>query len=153
VNSVIIETDVKNVVDIDSDVIRNTLSRLRAIDGLLAVCVVDPDSAQVLEAVIADGDRGDGDAAVTVVAAAAGDVVQVINLMLSTLGEPDELEDVIITLGRRHHLIVPRPQIGADGVLVVLTLDRERTNLARARLQVRACGPLLAPPPETGHVA
>jgi hypothetical protein len=67
----------------------------------------------------------------------------VIGLMTASLGDPDELEDVIITLGRRHHLITPMSTAGADGILIVVTLDRARTNLAMARQQLRALGPLL----------
>jgi hypothetical protein len=51
---------------------------------------------------------------------------------------------VIITFGRRQHLIVPLPAAGADGLIIVVTLDREHTNLALARLQLRALVPLLA---------
>ena len=125
--------------------VQQTLARLRSIQGLVTASLVEPGSAHVLETVVAGGDPD----ATTVesrsvtVAAAASDVVQVIDLMAAGLGEPDELEDVIITLGRRHHLITSIPQAGTDGLLIVVTLDRTRTNLAMARQQLRALGPLL----------
>jgi hypothetical protein len=127
--------------------VHQTLSRLRSINGLVAATLVEADSAHVLETVVVDSaaetSSPSGDAAATTVAAAASDVVQVIGLMAASLGEPDELEDVIVTLGRRHHLITPVPAAGIDGLIIVVTLDRARTNLAMARQQLRALGPLL----------
>jgi hypothetical protein len=155
VNYVASETAVK----FGTDAVRQALERLRTINGLVTACLVEPDSAQVLEIVVgAEADAGPsgatGDPAVITVAAGASDVVQVIGLMIASLGEPDDLEDVTIALGRRYHLIVPQPTVGADGMLVVLTLDRARTNLALARQQLRALGPLLlGPEPEAGHDA
>jgi hypothetical protein len=85
------------------------------------------------------------------VAAGASDVIQVIGLMTASLGDPDEVEDVIITLGRRHHLITPLPTAGADGLILVVTLDRSATNLALARRQLHALGPLLETATTAGH--
>ena len=128
------------------DAVQQALAELRSIHGLITASLVEPDSAQVLETVVAannaDVPAGSGDASATV-AVGASDVIQVIDLMAASLGEPDELEDVIITLGRRHHLITPLPAAGANGLIMVVTLDRARTNLALARQQLRALGPLL----------
>ena len=158
VNSVTSDTDVRISSVADTDAVRRALSRLRTIDGLVTVCLVEPDSAQVLEIVVgADADPvvagAVTDPSAVTVAAGASDVVQVIGLMTSSLGEPDELEDVTIALGRRYHLIVPQREVGADGVIIVLTLDRARTNLALARQQLRSFGPLLASVDDAGHVA
>ena len=136
------------------DAVQSALARLRSIDGLVAACLVEPDSAHVLETVVVVEDAGAGSASgdtsagqrgvgAATVAAGASDIMQVIGLMTSSLGDPDDLEEVIITLGRHHHLITPLPQAGADGLLVVVTLNRARTNLALARQQLRALGPLL----------
>lgn len=134
-----------------SDAVRAVLARLQGIDGLVTACLVEPDSAFVLDTVVgkptsdADSvvDTTGGEAAAATISAAASDVVQVIGLMTSSLGDPDELEDVTITFGRKHHLITPLPEAGVDGLLVVVTLDRARTNLALARQQLRSLGPLL----------
>jgi hypothetical protein len=127
--------------------VHGTLSRLRSINGLVTAALVEPDSAHVLETVVAGSDADipsdTADAAATTLAAGASDVVQVVGLMAAGLGEPDDLEDVIITLGCRHHLITPLPTAGIDGLIIVVTLDRARTNLALARQQLRALGPLL----------
>jgi predicted regulator of Ras-like GTPase activity (Roadblock/LC7/MglB family) len=133
------ETDVKG-----ENVVRQTLARLHSIDGLISAALVEPDSAHVLE-------TRTGDRVAATVAAGASDVIQVIGLMTASLGDPDELEDVIITLGRRHHLITPLPTAGADGLILVVTLDRSATNLALARRQLRALGPLLEIATTVGH--
>lgn len=132
--------------DSSADAVHRTLAGLRSIHGLISASLVEPDSGHVLDTVAA-GRRLDiaptpGDTAATV-AAGASDVIQVIELMAASLGEPDELEDVIVTLGRRQHLITPLPAVGAVGLIMVVTLDRERTNLALARQQLHALGPLL----------
>lgn len=132
--------------------VHRTLSRLRSIHGLVTASLVEPDSAHVLETVVAGSDAAT-EATSTTVAAGASDVVQVIGLMAAGLGQPDELEDVIITLGLRHHLITPLPEAGSDGLLIVLTLDRARTNLALARQQLRALGPLLIAATVPGRVS
>ncbi|MCD5350713.1 hypothetical protein [Kineosporia mesophila] len=124
---------------------------MQGLDGLVTACLVEPDSAFVLDTVVgkpateADttAEAPDDGAVAATISAAASDVVQVIGLMTSSLGDPDELEDVTITFGRKHHLITPLPEAGVDGLLVVVTLDRARTNLALARQQLRALGPLL----------
>jgi hypothetical protein len=136
------DSDVKG-----EDVVQQTLAGLRSIHGLITASLVEPDSAHVLETVAAgqsldDATPNSGSATARTVASGASDVIQVIGLMAANLGEPDELEDVIITLGRRHHLISPLPAAGSDGLIMVVTLDRERTNLALARQQLRALGPL-----------
>jgi hypothetical protein len=137
------------------DAVYRALSRLRSIHGLVAAFLIEPDSAHVLETVVAgsDPDAAIAAGASSAVAAGASDVVQVIGLMAAGLGEPDDLEDVIITLGRRHHLITPLPGAGTDGLLVVVTLDRARTNLAMARQQLRALGPLLESPSTPSHAS
>jgi hypothetical protein len=137
--------------------LHQALGRLRAVHGLITASLVEPDSAHVLQTVVAGSDAGAAStadtSAVTTVAAAASDVAQVIGLMAAGLGEADDLEDVIITFGRRHHLITPVPTAGADGLLIVVTLDRARTNLAIARQQLRALGPLLDTTGAVGHAS
>jgi hypothetical protein len=142
-----------------SDSVRAALSRLTSIGGLVVACLIEPDSAYVVDAVVGDvrfTETADVPAAELVartVAAGASDVAQVISLMTASLGDPDELEDVIITLGRHHHLITPLPAAGANGLLIVVILDRARTNLALARQQLRALGPLLEYATDPGRVS
>ena len=128
-----------------ANAVQEILGRVARVTGLVTASLVEAGSAHVLETV--HGDAGDlgppGRAAAATVAAAAGDVVQVLRLMTASLGEADDVEDVIVTLGRHHHVVRPLPEAGADGLFVVVTLDRAGTNLALARRQLRALGPAL----------
>jgi hypothetical protein len=131
-----------------TDAVRDSLGRLRAIEGLVSACLVEPETGHVLGAVLGDtsGLAASGEVAVSVVAAGASDVVQVIRLMSATLGSPDEVEDVIISLARHHHVLRPLPAAGVDGLFLVVTLDRARTNLALARRQLSRLDPALENP-------
>jgi hypothetical protein len=125
--------------------VKETLGRLGEVTGLVSASLVEPGSGHVLETV--HGDAGDpgptGRSAAATVAAGASDVVQVLRLMTASLGAADDVEDVIVTLGRYHHVIRPLPEAGVDGLFVVVTLDRAGTNLALARRQLRALEPAL----------
>jgi hypothetical protein len=125
--------------------VKETLGRLLGVTGLVSASLVEPASGHVLETV--HGEAGDpgppGRSAAATVAAGASDVVQVLRLMTASLGAADDVEDVIVTLGRHHHVIRPLPDAGVDGLFVVVTLDRAGTNLALARRQLRGLGPAL----------
>jgi hypothetical protein len=123
-----------------ADAVHEVLGRLRAVSGLVSACLVEPDSGHVVDTVLGDaGPTGAaGERAVAIVAAGTSDVVQVVRLMAASLGDPDDVEDVIVTLGRHHHIVRAFPDAGIDGLFVTLTLDRGRTNLALARRQMRA---------------
>jgi hypothetical protein len=127
-----------------TDALHEALDRLRSVAGLVSACLVEPGSGQVIESAVGEaGQPGPpGDTAVSIVAAGASDIVEVVRLMTASLGDPDDVEDVIVTLGRHHHLIRALPEAGVDGLFVAMTLDRSRTNLALARRQVRALDPL-----------
>jgi len=124
------------------DVVHEGLTRLAAMDGLVSACLVEIETGHVLDTLIGSSSAGqdaswsDANAA-RMVAAGASDIVHVIRLMTSSLGGPDGLEDVIVTLGQHHHILRPLPRAGIDGLLVVVTLDRTATNLALARRQLR----------------
>jgi len=125
--------------------VQEALHRLGGVTGLVSASLVEPSSGHVLETV--HGDAGDpgptGRAAAATLAAGASDVVQVLRLMTASLGAADDVEDVIVTLGRHHHVVRPLPEAGVAGLFVVVTLDRTGTNLALARRQLRALGPAL----------
>ena len=126
--------------------VREALDRLGGVTGLVSASLVEPSSGHVLETI--HGEAGDpgppGRSAAATVAAGASDVVQVLRLMTASLGAADDVEDVIVTLGRHHHVVRPLPEAGVDGLFVIVTLDRAGTNLALARRQLRALGPALA---------
>ena len=99
------------------------------IDGAIAALLVDYQSGMAL------GQAGDA-AALNLDIAAAGntDVVRAKMRTMESLGLDDQIEDILITLGKAYHLInLPK---GHPGLFIYLVLDKSRANLAMAR---RAC--------------
>jgi len=68
--------------------------------------------------------------------AAAGntEVVRAKVKTMTSLGLTDNIEDILITLGKQYHII--RPVRAKAGIFIYLVLDKARANLALAR---RAC--------------
>ena len=106
--------------------LKESLSKISDIEGFLGVSVVDSESGLMLHS---EG----GGAAINLELAAAGntEVVRAKRKTIRSLGLNDEIEDILITLGRQYHLIRPLSQ--RDGLFVYLVLDKARGNLAMAR--------------------
>ena len=106
--------------------VKESLGKLMGIDGAMGTCIVDSNSGMMLGA---DG----GNAGLNLEVAAAGntEVVRAKRKTMKALGLKDDIEDILITLGKQYHLI--RPVAAADGLFVYLVLDRSRSNLAMAR--------------------
>lgn len=105
------------------------LERLRAIDGYIGACLVDSDSGMML--------ANDGGSALNLEVAAAGntEVVRAKRKTVKALSLQDDIEDILISLGKQYHLIRPlraRPQ-----VFYYLALERSKANLAMARLSLQ----------------
>lgn len=109
--------------------IQASLEKLRAIDGYIGACVIDSDSAMSL------GSDGGG-AAINLEIAGAGnaEVVKAKRKTVRSLGLKDDIEDMLITLGRQYHLI--RPLRARPGIFIYIALDRQKANLALARLSL-----------------
>lgn len=105
------------------------LTALREIDGYIASALVDSDNGMTLAT---DGDN----AAIDVDMAAAGntDVVRKKRDIMRKLKLNDKIEDILISLGRQYHLI--RPLASNDAVFIYLVLDRSRSNLGMARMEL-----------------
>jgi hypothetical protein len=104
-----------------------SLSALLSIDGALCGAVVDSNSGMML------GSAGQG---LDLEVAAAGNTEVVRSKMktMKALNLKDEIEDILITLGKQYHVI--RPVAKAPGLFVYLVLDKSRANLALARRKV-----------------
>lgn len=109
--------------------IQITLERLRGIDGYIGSCIVDSESAMSL-----GSDGGNSNLNLDVAAAGNAEVVKAKRKAIRALNLKDEIEDILITLGKQYHLI--RPMRSRSGVFIYLALDRSRANLAMARLTV-----------------
>jgi hypothetical protein len=96
------------------------------IDGAIAALLVDYQSGMSL------GQAGDATLMNLDVAAAGNtDVVRSKMRTMESLGLDDQIEDILITLGKAYHLI--RLTEKHPGLFIYLVLDRSRANLAMAR--------------------
>jgi methyl coenzyme M reductase beta subunit len=104
--------------------LKESIGELMTIDGALAVALVDGNSGMML------GSAGSG---VDLDVAAAGntEVVRAKMKTMKALKLNDEIEDILITLGRQYHII--RPVASKPGLFFYIVLDRQRSNLALAR--------------------
>ena len=108
--------------------IKESLDELMALDGAMCCALVDGNSGMVL------GKAGSG---VDLDVAAAGNTEVVRSKMktMKALGIKDEIEDILITLGKQYHII--RPFASVPGLFVYLVLDKTRSNLAMSRIKVK----------------
>jgi predicted regulator of Ras-like GTPase activity (Roadblock/LC7/MglB family) len=107
--------------------LKESLSDVMSVDGAIAVAVVDSNSGMML------GSEGSG---VDLDVAAAGntEVVRAKMKTMKALKLNDEIEDILISLGRQYHII--RPVASKPGLFFYVVLDRNKANLAMARRKV-----------------
>ena len=107
--------------------LNDTLKDIMTIDGAIATALVDSTSGMML------GSAGSG---VDLEVAAAGntEVVRAKLKTMKSLALNDDIEDILISLGRQYHII--RPIASKAGLFLYVVLDRGRSNLALARRKV-----------------
>jgi len=107
--------------------LNDSLNDLMSMDGALCAAVVDYSSGMML------GSVGSG---VDMELAAAGntEVVRAKMKTMKALGLNDNIDDILITLGKQYHLIRPSQKLA--GIFVYYVLDKARSNLALARRKV-----------------
>jgi DNA-binding response OmpR family regulator/predicted regulator of Ras-like GTPase activity (Roadblock/LC7/MglB family) len=115
----------------DDNDMRNATEQLKTlndIDGYVGSALVDSDSGMML--------ASDGGGPINLEIAAAGntEVVRAKRKVAKSLNLKDDIEDILITLGRAYHLI--RPVRAKPSVFFYLVLDRSRANLAMSRLKL-----------------
>lgn len=107
------------------------LGAVADIDGFILACLVDASTGMVLAS------RQDHESiGVPVAAAGAADIVNVL-LMLAGEVQTDGLEDVMVTFRNQFYVIRPVSEDSAPHILLLVILDRLRTNLAMARREIR----------------
>ena len=104
------------------------LNPLTEIDGLIAAALVDSTSGLSLSAV------GSG---LDLELAAAGntEVIRAKRKVANALNLKDNIEDVLTTLGKQYHVL--RPLDRNNELFLYLVLDRQKSNLAMARHELK----------------
>ena len=112
------------------------VSEMLNVDGAIAAAVVDYSSGMLL--------AGGGSPAVDLEVAAAGNT-EVMSAKMKTmkmLGLNDNIEDILITLGKQYHLL--RTLVKHVGLFLYSVLDISKSNLALSRRSLlepeRTCG-------------
>lgn len=107
--------------------LKDSLDTLMSLDGAQAVALVDYTSGMLL------GSAGGG---IDLELAAAGntEVIRAKMKTASSLNLNDNIEDILISLGKAYHIM--RPVAASPGLFFYLVLDRTRSNLAMARRSV-----------------
>lgn len=107
-----------------------TVDALKKLDGVLAAALVDSGSGMTLESLTL------GNFPIDVAAAANTEVVKAKLKAMDAIDMSDEnIEDILISLNTQYHLI--RPLYSNREIFLYLALDRERSNLALARLELK----------------
>ncbi len=111
--------------------VKEALARIMELDGCMGTCIVDSNSGMML------GSEGGGSSFNLEIASAGNtEVVRAKRKTMKSLGLADQIEDILITLGRQYHII--RPLSSNDALFVYVVLDKTRGNLAMARHQLAA---------------
>ncbi len=108
------------------------LKEAMQIDGAIGVALVDYTSGMALGMI---GTSKELD--LSVAAAGNTDVVRAKMRAMEMLKLDDEIEDILITLGRQYHLIRLLSTNRSASLFLYLALDRGKANLAMARHQLR----------------
>lgn len=109
--------------------VKESLDKIMQTDGAVGACVVDSSSGMMLGAI-------GGGPGLNVEVAAAGntEVVRAKRKTMRSLNLDDRIEDILITLGKQYHII--RLCSGNDALFMYVVLDKQKSNLAMARIQL-----------------
>ncbi|MBD3679872.1 MAG: roadblock/LC7 domain-containing protein [Rhodobacteraceae bacterium] len=103
------------------------LSPLEALAGFVGACVADAESGMVVLSI--------GEFDFELAAAMNAEVLKAKRRAVRGLRLDDEIEDILISLGKQYHLI--RPLSAEQSLFTYLVLDRTQASLGLARVALR----------------
>lgn len=109
--------------------IRESLNTIMNIDGAIGAAIVDYQSGMTL------GTIGGADLDMELAGAGNTEVIRAKKSVIDKLDMDEELQDVLITLETQYHLI--RIFHENENIFTYLVLDKEKSNLALARMQLQ----------------
>ncbi|GHF52618.1 roadblock/LC7 domain-containing protein [Seohaeicola zhoushanensis] len=107
----------------------NDLSELSEMQGFIGACLVDSDTGLMLAS------EGGGKLDLEAASALNTQVVKAKLAAINALKLNDQIEDILISLGKQYHLI--RPLAANPSVFLYTALDRKTSNLGLARIKVK----------------
>ncbi|ROO88666.1 hypothetical protein EDD29_6340 [Actinocorallia herbida] len=113
-----------------SQTIETALKEVMALDGAAGASLVDYESGMPL------GIQVTGEIDLDVASAVTTDIVRTQVKAFKALQIEDSIEDILISLDTQYHLIRVIDR-GQDRLLMYVALEREKANLALARLTLR----------------
>jgi hypothetical protein len=118
--------------------IETSLKSAMSIDGVIGAALVDYETGMAL------GSAGGGGFLNLELAAAGNtEVVRAKMRTIQSLESGDEIEDILITLGKQYHIIRLLRAARSRALFLYLVLDRNQANLALARHELRRIENLL----------
>ena len=105
--------------------IREILNEAMEIDGAIGAALADFESGMRLGTA---GGREGFD--LEVAAAGNSEVIRSKHKVMQALGLTDQIEDILISLGKEYHLMFPQP---GGSLFLYMSFDRKNANLALAR--------------------
>lgn len=102
------------------------LQTLRQVDGFVGAAMVNVDTGKIVQELGAEGET------MELIAATQASIIRANRKVMHRLSASDDVEDLLLTLGRQYHLV--RPLRPGAALFLYLVLTRQTASLGYARL-------------------